>query len=244
MGFERSHLLPVVKKGQHIGKDALEDLRCSLICNSFCCSVVAWFFGQALSSIGILPKAPTMSQCWGELGDEEAEKLDTWGPSGGQDSQLDKEVMRHIVRAAMYRGSDVRLATGVLVSPGIWPRKALCTDRWQWKVVLSYKMEGQHINILELRAALSTFKWRMRSARHVNKRVAHVLDSQVCIAVIAKGRTSSEQLRKVLNRLNALVLASATTTLLLYVRTKDNPADAQSRWVRADPPQPWRAARR
>ena len=126
----------------------------------------------------------------------------------------------------MHRGSDVRVATQTLVSPGISPRKSLDASRWKWKVVLASPLSGQHINALELRAIVATLTWRLRKSVSIGKRFTHCIDSQVCMAVCAKGGSSSRiPLCRILHTLNSLSLASSTHTLYAYIRTADNPAD-------------------
>ena len=142
-----------------------------------------------------------------------------------------KEMTRQFYRTASYRGSDVRLATGVLQSPDLWPRRTVDPSWWKWRVVLAYRCCGSHINVLEMRAAVAALRWRCRSRGQLRVRFGHLLDSQVCISVITKGRSSSQQLRFELRRFNALMLASSNQGAYVYVRTDLNPADAPSRWV-------------
>ena len=89
--------------------------------------------------------------------------------------------------------------------------------------------------MLELRAYLSALKWRLRKLAHHRVRCFHLLDSQVCIAVIVKGRSSSFALSRVLDKVNAVTLAGDIWPALAYVQTWDNPADAPSRWHRKKP---------
>jgi hypothetical protein len=100
-------------------------------------------------------------------------------------------------------------------------------------VILAYKwrpVDPEHVNILELRAYLSYLKWLSRKPHLLHHRFFHLLDSQVCIAVVSKGRSSSFALSSVLEQCNALVLAGGLVAYVGYVDTKDNPADAPSRW--------------
>jgi hypothetical protein len=156
--------------------------------------------------------------------------LQRLGPEGQQADGLAEEVIRHIHRNSSGKGSDVRLATGVLFNPGIWPRRAVAAGRWQWKVVVAFPMKGRHINVQELEAILSAIKWRTRSRAGPGRRSVHFVDSQVCMAVMAKGRSSSSQIRQVLVKINALILAANLAPALLYVKSAENPADGPSRW--------------
>ena len=144
--------------------------------------------------------------------------------------QLSKLSVEQLLRNATHKGSDVRLATGTLHSPGLWPRRTIEASRWKWRVVLSYRADGDHINVAELKAVFTSIRWRLRSAKNVACRAVHLLDSQVALSVLVKGRSSSWQLQKVLHKINCLVLGSSLTLAYAYVRTDLNPADRPSRW--------------
>ena len=77
---------------------------------------------------------------------------------------------------AEYRGSDVRLDTGMLMHPEI---RSINPHLWTWKPVLCWCWKHRaHINILELLACLKSFRWRARSKRFHRARVMHLWDSQ------------------------------------------------------------------
>ena len=141
-------------------------------------------------------------------------------------------VLRQMLRSSIYKGCDVRVATASLLDPKSWPRRSLEPSRWTWRVVLAFPIKGSHINVLELRAVISAVEWRCRSVRNIRTRAVHATDSQVVMAVVAKGRSSSRILNFALKRLNALLLASSIRLALVYVRTDLNPADRPSRWRR------------
>eukprot|EP00971_Amphidinium_carterae_P268453 5326007-Amphidinium_carterae.2 len=82
--------------------------------------------------------------------------------------------------------------------PQVFPRQSLCASHFRWRVCLSFKLGGQHINALELRAAHAGIKFFLRSAEHLGSRCLLALDSQVCLGVLVKGRSSSRVLNHVL----------------------------------------------
>lgn len=105
---------------------------------------------------------------------------------------------------------------------------------WRWKVVAGWRWTkvGDHINCLELRAILTTMKWRLEHAGHRQTRLIHLTDSLVCLHALTRGRTSSRKLRRTMARINALSLAANVQPLWGYVHTHQNPADKPSRWGR------------
>jgi len=245
MGFEADHVEPAVSKRERgIGKKEAEDIKCSLIGNSYHCVVVAWLLGQALQQLDYVEEAPSPEECWGEpsllgLGSSVASVKSTVESHGYGKylSELNAEdlgrmVTTHIHRNAMHRGSDVRLATGILMNPSRWPRESVPTKRWRWKVVLAFRQGDDHINALELRAIAASIRWRLRRADGVRSRAVHLTDSQVCQSVMVKGRSSSRRLRHILQRINSLILVSGMVMAYGYVKTDQNPADRPSRWLR------------
>ena len=134
------------------------------------------------------------------------------------------------LRASDYRGSDVRLDTGELLRPHSWPRRSLDSARYVWYSVMAAKFEREeHINVLELKAYLLHLRWRTRTSKRLGSRFLHLLDSQVCLGVLAKGRSSSWRLNRVLNRTNALTLACRLYPLNAYVMSEWNTSDVPSR---------------
>ncbi len=132
----------------------------------------------------------------------------------------------------MYRGSDVRIATGDLMNPAAWPRCSIDPGCWRWRVVMPYPRKGSHINVLELYAVFTALKWRLSTAGSIGRRCLHLCDSQVFTVVLTKGRSSSITRMSILCRANALLLASFSQLCWACVSTDVNPADAPSRWQR------------
>ena len=86
-----------------------------------------------------------------------------------------------------------------------------------------------HINELELRACFASIRWRSRSAKHIGTKFLHLLDSAVTIGVLAKHRSSSHLLHRVVRRCDALELAASLRPVYAYIKSDDNPADTPSR---------------
>ena len=210
MGYPRGCTRRALGRASQRQTGQLEDARCALIGVSFRAPCVAWLLGSALREHGLVEVRPDFARCWGTLVEDDAgaaarRLLD----SGGSGRSLEEEAVALLHRSAMFKGSDVRLADQVILNPGIWPRRGLGPGRWNWKVVLSDPLGGSHINVLELKAVLSSIKWWTRQSAGLGRRVAHALDSQVCMSVPVKGRSSFFQLQAVLRRIDALLLASS-----------------------------------
>ena len=61
------------------------------------------------------------------------------------------------------------------------------------------------------------------------------MDSNVTLGVIAKGRTSSKRLRRVLGKINAVTLVGHFTVTVGFCRSEHNPADRPSRQFKKRP---------
>ena len=86
-----------------------------------------------------------------------------------------------------------------------------------------------HINVLELIAFYNFVRACVRKVDNHNCRILHVLDSRVVSCVLAKGRSSSVKLNRVLRRVNALMLASDVYLFPLWTVSGWNFADHGTR---------------
>ncbi len=106
----------------------------------------------------------------------------------------------------------------------------------RWTAVISSPWKGEeHINVLELRAALLAAHWSLSYRNSINSRMFMLLDSTVAFFSIWKGRSSSPKLLLVLRKLSALCMASGLQLLLGWVPTELNPADSASRLNKCRP---------
>jgi hypothetical protein len=131
-------------------------------------------------------------------------------------------------------GSDLRLDHSLPFRARAWPRATVDPHIWRWREVLSTRWcrPDRHINVRELQASVVALRWRLRVVGNHRSRFVHLTDSQVCAAVLTKGRTLSRKLRSVLRRWNALCIAGDVYPVVGYIVSEDNPADRPSR--RAD----------
>ena len=142
-------------------------------------------------------------------------------------------LVRHYFSKQSLRGGDVRSMSELNIAKVILPG-SMDPEEWTWKTAIStrWQLSGEHINVLECRAYLLALRWRLRNSDQVGRRFLHMVDSQVTLFACVKGRSSSHQLRRVLCKINAYVLAGHCLPALGYVRTDWNPADEPSRFTK------------
>ena len=139
------------------------------------------------------------------------------------------EHLRNMLTFIDFKGTDVRLETGSLPEGSrqpvpypapIWDRKVLQSYPWR---------QSQHINVFELIAFLNYLQLHVHDATNHSKRLIHILDSRVSSSVVAKGRSSSKMLNRILRRLTGLLLGADSYVYPLWTISSWNFADIPSR---------------
>ena len=137
---------------------------------------------------------------------------------------------RLLLRKTDHTGADVRLTTGEVLCKKVFPRQSVSAAWWIWKDVHCQKWHFRaHINVLELQSVLNTLRFQIERLKISNMRLFQLSDSYVSISVVAKGRSSSLQLNRVLKPLNAHLLAHGIQLIMAHVDSSENPTDAGSR---------------
>ena len=247
MGYPRNYTYQCVPKSQQ-GTQWHEDLRCSLVGNSWNITTVAWLLGQLGQVLGL--NQPLQPQ----------EIVDRATPGKATDFQTfllrpamkacrkpdiaanEKLLVSKLLKQISLKGDDLLLSAHTEDTIRYHRLRASLPSRlWQWRTVAGWKWTGlaEHINVLELRAALTALRWRIEKNERLNSKFVHMVDSLVVLHSLSRGRSSSKKLKRTLLRANALILATHTQVVWAYVHTKENPADAPSRrgrkrkWVNA-----------
>ena len=255
MGFSPSHT-----SGKR-GKGFNEDIRCSMIGNSFHTGVVAMLLKGLLTelfpNLGKITTGSLKKSMEAEIISSQRETFTghlcqpKWEPDetyldrleqqtdalaeGTSQVDQEKNTVLDLIRHSSYRGTDVHVDTLQFFRPDRLPRTSIDARKWKWKIAKGWKwLYKNHINVLELEALLKTIRWRARSLNIFDKRILHLVDSQVVLGVAAKGRTSSNRLSPTLHRYNLWVLACHCYPIIGWVVTHLNPSDEPSRWY--EPP--------
>ena len=216
---------------------AYEDLRCSLLGDSFSIYSFIIFPWAALSSVlpavgywhlanrmGMAPgfAAPLQFSC-------PLRRSLSYGYPEVQGVTVG-DLTRCFLARTNHTGSDVRVTTGQILVPKAFPRQSAAADWWKWEGVFACRWSRKdHINSLELRAILLSLKHRAQRLKEADIRFTHLSDSYVCISILSKGRTGSLMLRPLLRKVSAWVLCFNLYMLLVHVESTENPTDAASR---------------
>lgn len=239
LGFPVGYTSSCVKKN-HRDTKAHEDCRATLLGNTWSVPVIAWFLAQLFGMLGMCPMYTPQ------------EIVDMLHPGGKVflQSRLLRPPLRHmrgpgvgdshslvskLAHLVSIKGEDILLSTpSGRLQKYHRLRASVPAKLWRWKILSGWQWKNQqeHINSLELRAVLTTLKWRIQNKGLRRRRFLHLTDSLVSLHVLTRGRSSSRKLRSSLCRINALLLVSSCHPLWGYVHTSQNPADRPSRWGR------------
>ena len=238
MGFPVNYTQLCVPKQERRG-DRYLDTRHSLLGNTWSVPVVAWFISQLLAPRGLCqahpPQAIIDKLNAGNCVDLQARLLriplrPIRGLGGKGDEQQLSFKLSNLVSV---KGEDIMLTASTQEQVKFHRLRASVPGRlWKWKIVTGWKWKGspEHINVLEMRAILTTIRWRIEKKQMRKKRFIHLTDSLVCLHALSRGRSSSRKLRRTICRINALLLVSGCQPFWGYIHTDQNPADKPSRW--------------
>ena len=144
----------------------------------------------------------------------------------------EKAHLEHVLQFCDFRGSEVSLREGT-VNDGQRQTIPYPATAWDWKCIQSYPWKSsQHINVLELVAFFYFLSACSVKADLHGYRFLHIVDSRVVSCVLAKGRSSSTKLNRILRRVASLLLAADLYALPMWTISGWNFADFGSRAVR------------
>ena len=236
LGFPAGYTRQCLSKNLH-GTTQHSDLRLTLLGNTWSVPVVSWLLGKLLAFLGLADSLPLQGI------------VDAVTPGKGvflqslllrpplrqstitfSPSQL---LVQKLAGLTTIKGEDLLLQHKSEVPVKFHRlRTSIPSSLWRWQTVTGWVWQGdaEHINVLELRAVLTSIRWRIEHLGQLNIRSLHLVDSLVVLHALTRGRSSSRKMRRTLMRINSLLLACNLAPLWSYVDTKQNPADRPSRW--------------
>lgn len=237
MGFPLNFTAGCLPKSKQKGSE-YNDCRLTLLGNSWNVIVIASLFSQLFHRLGIISKrspqdildAAAAGGCPSAQGRLIRLPLN---PSRSPCGDASLVLAQRLCNLISIKGEDILLSTPTSQQAKFHRLRATIPSKcWKWKIIAGWKWQrsGDHINCLELRAILTSLRWRIEHAGHYNLRFVHLTDSLVCLHALSRGRSSSRKMRRTMSRINALVLASGCHPVWGYVHTEQNPADKPSRW--------------
>ena len=238
MGFPKDYTVNCLPKGEQ-GSQLHVDTRLTLVGNSWNVSVIAWLLSQLGNVLGLnSTMSPeeivqrTAPGCTAHL-QTFLRRPPMQNARGKPDnSKKTLELVSKLCTMVSLKGEDLLLQPASEdVTRYHRLRMSIPARLWSWQTVASWKWTGdrEHINSLELRAVLTSLRWRLERHKKVQIKFVHLLDSLVGMHALSRGRSSSRRLRRTILRINALLLATRSQGVWAYVHTKQNPADAPSR---------------
>lgn len=239
MGFPLKYTSNCLPKAQQKG-EAHHDCRLTLLGNSWSVPVVSCLLSQLFVRLGLCRpcdpqdvvdrltpgKAPTVQGRLFRL---------PLNPVHQRGHDQSASLAFKLGNLVSIKGEDIMVNSSTSQQAKFHRLRATVPAKcWKWRVVAGWKWTGtpEHINSLELRAILTSLRWRLEHQRHQRTRFIHLTDSLVCLHALSRGRSSSRKLRRTMSRISALILATSVHPVWGYVHTHQNPADKPSRWGR------------
>ena len=237
LGFPANYTRQCMPKSDH-GSTRHRDRRLTLLGNTWCVPVIAWLLSHLFHILGFIEEL-TIQDIVDRLAPGQGQNLQSIllrPPIQHSTSTLASSHMltKKLCSLVSLKGEDL-----LLQSQGEAPvkfqrlRTSIPSKLWRWHVISGWQWVGdpEHINVLELRAVLTSIKWRVDQQGQHDLRCIHLVDSLVVLRALTPGRSSSRKMRRTLMRINSYLLVSGLQPLWGYVSTHDNPADRPSRRV-------------
>ena len=235
LGFPCNYTKQCMKKQFHDTTDH-QDCRKTLLGNSWSVPVVAWIISCLVSLLGFCSHISL-----DELGQRitpgcasDLQSLLLRPPLGYSTKTIDLNaiLVKKLAGLTSLKGEDLLLQSQSDIPTKYHRlRSSVPAKLWRWSTVAGWQWgsSDEHINVLELRSVLTTVKWRIEQLGQCNLRFIHLVDSQVVLHALSRGRSSSRKMRRTLMRLCAHILACGLVPIWGYIDTKQNPADRPSR---------------
>lgn len=236
LGFPKGYTTACLGKSARHGH-AWEDLRFTLLGNSWNVTAVCFLLQSLFALLGLCPlRSPSeIVELTKPGASRRLEQVLLRPPLGSCTHKCRGEeltLVKKLGGLVSVKGEDLLLQAPTENLVRFHRLRASIPGRlWKWRTVCGWQWQSHsdHINVLEMRAAFTSVKWRVLKGKMSSKRLLHLTDSLVCLHALSRGRSSSRKLRRTLVKLNSYLLVANLHPVWGYIHTSQNPADRPSR---------------
>eukprot|EP00438_Fugacium_kawagutii_P001410 Skav219710 [mRNA] locus=scaffold776:167537:175718:- [translate_table: standard] len=217
LGFPVNYTAGCFPKSKRKTQEA-EDERHTLLGNTWSVPVVAWLLSQLTAPLDLSPTL-TPQQIVDKLRPQAQDPVRTalWRSPlrpirGAAGPAPAVSLVQKLGTLISVKGEDLLLTSSSNELCKFHRlRSSVPGKLWKWKIVTGWRWANrkEHINGLELRAALTALKWRIVHQQHLKCRFIHLTDSLVALHCLSRGRSSSRRLRLRAQRLTVRALSGA-----------------------------------
>ena len=239
-GFKHTSVAWSASK-QKANQTAYSDARHSYLCDSF--SIYSFVLLAVACCRDFIPSVPyqllvkRMGICPGFLAHFRSvaplQRRLSYGSVEIQGELFNKGVEwfnRLLLRRTNHTGSDIHVISGDIMNAKCFPRQSVSAQWWKWQALFNHRWKTRsHINVLEMETILWGVRQQINRFKAGDARIFQLTDSYVSMSVISKGRSGSNQLQRVVRRINAELLAHGLQLILAHVESTENPSDEGSR---------------
>ena len=138
--------------------------------------------------------------------------------------------LRALLRQTSYRGTERRAYASLTDEAEERREMPYPAMKGRWKTIMAFPWKGQsHINELEVGAVNVAIKHRGRSIKNFHKRWFHIVDSMVTRGALAKGRSPSKRINRLLRKTAASLLCLNSYIIPIWTISRWNFSDKGSR---------------
>eukprot|EP00438_Fugacium_kawagutii_P010156 Skav235744 [mRNA] locus=scaffold1612:147414:153104:- [translate_table: standard] len=193
MGFPLHFTTPCLPKAQRQGAQH-NDCRLTLLGNAWNVPVVACLLEHLLAPLGIVKymhPQEVIDQCFLENIDLVQGRLYRLplNPPRGLVPDQSLVLAQQLGCLVSVKGEDVMLNAPSSNQPKFQRMRATVPSRlWKWRIVAGWQWRSrqEHINALELRAVLTSLKWRIEHKMDIAKRFVHLTDRYAVSSAMPK----------------------------------------------------------
>jgi hypothetical protein len=200
MGMPKDYTLNCLPKNEQ-GSQTHLDTRLTLVGNSWNVTVITWLLSQLGADRGINPHI-SLEEIVTRTSPGCRKDLQTFlhrAPMGKTHCKISSgkalQLVRKMLTLVSIKGEDISLQSSSedLVRYHRL-RSSIPAKLWKWKTVASWKWSGakEHINSLEMRAVLTSLRWRLERHKRVHEKFVHLVDSLVVLHSLSRGDQAPE----------------------------------------------------